>query len=74
MPKLTDLNGEKVSGEIKFEKDVNAGSLTTDVVNKKGSLLPNTGGIGTTLLYLAGSILVVGAGILLVTKKRMETK
>lgn len=68
MPKLTDLNGEKVSGEIKFEKDVNAGSLTTDVVNKKGSLLPNTGGIGTTLLYLAGSILVVGAGILLVTK------
>ncbi|EID18466.1 isopeptide-forming domain-containing fimbrial protein [Streptococcus anginosus] len=74
MPKLTDLNGEKVSGEIKFEKDVNAGSLTTDVVNKKGSLLPNTGGIGTTILYLAGSILVVGAGILLVTKKRMETK
>lgn len=74
MPKLTDLNGEKVSGEIKFEKDVNTGSLTTDVVNKKGSLLPNTGGIGTTLLYLAGSILVVGAGILLVTKKRMETK
>lgn len=74
MPKLTDLNGEKVSGEIKFEKDVNAGSLTTDVVNKKGSLLPNTGGIGATILYLAGSILVVGAGILLVTKKRMETK
>lgn len=62
------------TGEITFTKDVNAGSLTTDVVNKKGSLLPNTGGIGTTLLYLAGSILVVGAGILLVTKKRMETK
>lgn len=73
-PKLTDLSGVAETGEITFTKDVNAGSLTTDVVNKKGSLLPNTGGIGTTLLYLAGSILVVGAGILLVTKKRMETK
>ena len=73
-PKLTDLSGVAETGEITFTKDVNAGSLTTDVVNKKGSLLPNTGGIGTTILYLAGSILVVGAGILLVTKKRMETK
>lgn len=40
--------------------------------NKRGSLLPSTGGIGTTIFYVVGGILVIGAGILLVTKKRMS--
>lgn len=71
-PKLTDLNGNAVSGEITFTKDVTAGSLTTDVVNKKGSLLPSTGSKGTTILYVLGAILAVGAGVLFVTKKRVE--
>ena len=71
-PKLTDLNGEKVSGNINFSKNVDEGSLTTQVENKKGSILPSTGSIGTTVLYVAGSVLVVAAGILLVTKKRMK--
>lgn len=42
------------------------------VVNKSGSLLPSTGGIGTTIFYVVGGVLVAGAGILLVTKKRMK--
>lgn len=42
------------------------------VINQTGSLLPSTGGIGTTIFYVIGGILVVGAGILLVTKKRMS--
>lgn len=42
------------------------------VENKTGSLLPSTGGIGTTIFYVLGGILVVGAGVLLVTKKRMN--
>ena len=42
------------------------------VINKAGSLLPSTGGMGTTLFYIIGSILVVGAAILLVAKKRMS--
>lgn len=42
------------------------------IVNKTGSLLPDTGGFGTAMLILIGSILVVGTGILLVTKKRMS--
>ena len=71
-PKLTDLNGEKVSGNINFSKNVDEGSLTTQVENKKGSILPSTGSVGTTVLYVAGSVLVVAAGILLVTKKRMK--
>jgi len=41
------------------------------VVNKAGTLLPSTGGIGTTIFYVVGAALVVGAGVLLVTKKRM---
>ena len=41
------------------------------VVNNAGTNLPSTGGIGTTIFYVIGGILVVGAGVLLVTKKRM---
>ena len=43
-----------------------------DVVNNKGTILPSTGGIGTTLFYIIGAILVLGAGILLVTRRRMN--
>ena len=43
-----------------------------DVVNNKGTVLPSTGGIGTTIFYVVGSILVVAAGVLLITKKRMS--
>lgn len=43
-----------------------------NIVNNSGSTLPSTGGIGTTIFYIIGGILVVGAAILLVTKKRMS--
>ena len=42
------------------------------VENKKGTELPSTGGIGTTIFYVVGGILVVAAGVLLITKKRMS--
>lgn len=42
------------------------------VENKSGSLLPHTGGMGTTLFYIFGAILVVGSGVVLITKKRMK--
>lgn len=42
------------------------------VVNQLGSILPSTGGVGTTMFYVIGSILVIGAGVLLVVKKRMS--
>lgn len=44
------------------------------VVNKLGTELPKTGGLGTVLLTLVGSILVIGVGVLIVTKKRMSAK
>ena len=42
------------------------------VVNNKGTVLPSTGGIGTTLFYILGTILVLGAGVVLVTKRRVQ--
>ncbi len=47
-------------------------TLSTNVVNQAGTLLPSTGGMGTTVFYVLGAVLVVGAGVLLVTKKRMS--
>lgn len=46
----------------------------TEVENNTGFELPSTGGMGTTLFYLVGGMMVVAAGVLLVTKKRMENK
>ena len=69
---LTSLSGNKLSGEITFDVDKTAGSLTTNVVNKIGTTLPGTGGIGTTIFYVIGGGLMAAAAILLITKKRME--
>ena len=81
-PKLESITGDAKTGIIKFTsatlKDENGkdtgklGGLATTVENKKGTTLPSTGGMGTTILYVVGAILVIGAGILLVTKKRMN--
>lgn len=71
-PRLISINGDASTGEITFTPDTEDGSLSTTVVNKAGSELPSTGGIGTTIFYIVGSVLVVGAAILLITKKRMS--
>ncbi len=71
-PALTSLNGNAATGEITFTSSIPDGSLSADVVNQSGATLPETGGIGTTIFYLVGGLLVVGAGILLITRKRMS--
>ena len=48
--------------------------LPHQFVNTQGLQLPSTGGMGTTLLYVGGSILVLAAVILLVTKRRMSSE
>ena len=48
--------------------------IPASFVNTQGVELPATGGIGTTIFYAIGTILVLGAGILLVTRRRMESK
>ena len=47
-------------------------SVTAKVENQAGTLLPSTGGMGTTVFYVLGAVLVLGAVVLLVTKKRMS--
>lgn len=47
-------------------------SQSTTIVNRTGAELPSTGGIGTTVLYAVGGVLVVGAGVALVTKRKMD--
>ena len=47
-------------------------NASIDVINNAGTELPSTGGMGTTIFYVLGSILAVGAIVLLVTKKRMS--
>lgn len=71
-PALTSLSGNATTGELTFTSNTTEGSLSADVVNKSGSTLPETGGMGTTIFYVLGGVLVVGAVVLLVTKKRMN--
>ena len=73
-PALNSLSGNVTSGVAEFTASVPDGSLTTNVVNESGTVLPSTGGMGTTMLYLGGAILVLGAGILLITRRRMAAK
>ena len=54
--------------------DVEQSSVSVQVANNKGSTLPSTGGIGTTLFYVIGGGLMAVAAVLLVTKKRMNSK
>ena len=55
-------------------KSLTLTSLTVKVNNQSGSELPSTGGMGTTIFYVVGSILLVGAAVLLITKKRMSVE
>ena len=65
----TNFTVDSVTGEAGPEY---SGVISTDVINKSGVELPETGGMGTTLFYAFGAIMVLGAAVLLVTKKRMS--
>lgn len=71
----------KLSGPVTVVIDEN-GKVTVDgvdadpvkVLNKSGTVLPSTGGAGTTMIYLIGGALVLGSGVVLVTKRRVKGK
>lgn len=73
---ITASNGSatityKDAGESGYETATGA---TVKVLNNAGTVLPGTGGIGTTIFYLIGGGLMVAAAVLLIAKKRMENK
>lgn len=72
---IVDKEEESASSTTREEitniSDIPATSIQK-VVNKQGVELPGTGGIGTTIFYILGSLLVVGCGIVLISRKRME--
>lgn len=62
------------SGNIYLNGSNNVNAGDVKVENKTGTLLPSTGGMGTTIIYMAGAILVIASGIVLVSKKRSKAK
>ena len=54
--------------------DTESGIVETDIKNNKGAELPETGGMGTTIFYVLGAILVLGAGGLLIARKRTDSE
>lgn len=71
----TDENGTGVSSQTQtFSVSNSTGTISATVINESGSSLPVTGGIGTTIFYIVGGVLVCGAVILLVSRRRMGAK
>ena len=83
-PALTELTAtapftvdNKADGTVnRTKKDTThnrpSGEAYAEIINNSGAVLPSTGGIGTTIFYVVGGVLVLAAIILLVTKKRMS--
>ena len=73
----SDATGVSETVEYKNSSETSytqATDATVKVLNKAGTQLPSTGGIGTTLFYVIGGGLMAVAAVLLVTKKRMNNK
>ena len=73
----SDATGVSETVEYRNQNDSTytpATDATVKVLNKAGTQLPSTGGIGTTLFYVIGGVLMAVAAVLLVTKKRMNNK
>ncbi len=72
---VKDAEGNVISGEnLIFTAEKTTGEMETDVINVAGIALPESGGIGTTIFYIAGAALVLAAVVMLVTKRRMKAE
>ena len=69
-----NANDETITASAKGVSEFNDSTYvaTINVKNNAGTTLPSTGGIGTTIFYILGAILVLGAGILLIARRRMQ--
>lgn len=79
-PKGYNLLKNPVTIKIDSEGKIFVNNSTTEntgdvkVENKSGTVLPSTGGTGTTMIYLVGAVLVLGSGVVLATKRRVKGK
>ena len=71
--KLAEAVPVTISYKSESDEEVRQEQVKT-IANYSGSVLPSTGGIGTTIFYAVGGVLVVGAGVLLITRKRMSVE
>ena len=70
------VEGDATTGKPVIKVDKNGNATDVDKVkvqNNKGSILPSTGGMGTTLIYVVGSILVLASGMVLFNKRKEGT-
>lgn len=73
----TDTNPKTLFNTLAVKEGENVDSKTMDtalvnIANNRGATLPSTGGMGTTMFYTVGGLLVAGAGLYLVTSRRMK--
>ena len=61
----------RVDNEIEDSAGIDSDTGVISVINETGRELPSTGGIGTTIFYITGTLLVLGAGVVLVTRRRV---
>ena len=64
---VEETTGEGESKVVTYKNGV-------QIENKKGSILPSTGGIGTTIFYIVGGLMMAAAVVLLVTKRKMAAE
>jgi len=80
-PTLTSLNGATADAQVimlcgtqEASVSLSSGAVASVITNRAGSILPSTGGVGTKLFYAGGSILALGAGVLLIAKRRAKAE
>lgn len=71
---LIEISLVTINSSIDLAVNSTTGTLSPKILNKRGVVLPTTGGIGTTIFYVVGSIMVIGAVVALIVKKRVDIK
>ena len=65
----------EIKGTITDVTDTTTGDVGVEtIINHTGAELPSTGGIGTVIFYVLGSLLVIGCGVVLISRKRIQNK
>ncbi|MCC8127198.1 MAG: SpaH/EbpB family LPXTG-anchored major pilin [Clostridiales bacterium] len=70
----TTGEGDEAVTTYSYNTETGINTSKTTIENNAGSSLPSTGGIGTTIFYIVGGVLVLGAAVLFVTKRRLSNE